>query len=367
MGVTTFEPLTDLLTEYTETPEGAVAVQPASFDDVARVLRHVSEHGLNLQVVGGGTHSGFGRPPDPDVLLLMGGLSTVEAWEPDDLTVVAGAGTQVAALEEMLGGRRQTAALPEVPGLSTIGGVVASGASGFKRARLYGTRERVLEVTAVTGDGRLIRGGGRVVKNVTGYDLPRLMVGAFGSLGVIVEVCFKLWPVPSHRASVEIESPQAAASITRPLAVLEENNRTRIYLWGTKADVESQAGTLGGVAVWGHDWPDDPKDEVCWSLRVPPALVSAAVAELPAEWTYVAVHGAGEIRAASPALDGAGEVRVWAESNGGHLIVTEPPAEGLGDFDPWGEAPPALEAQRRLIAQFDPARVINPGRLPGEL
>ena len=113
------------------------------------------------------------------------GLAGIEEWDPDDLTVTVGAGTKVADLEATLSERSQTAVLPEVPGASTVGGVISAGVSALRRARLLGTRERMLEVRLVTGDGRIVRGGGRVVKNVSGYDLPRLVVGAFGSLGVI--------------------------------------------------------------------------------------------------------------------------------------------------------------------------------------
>jgi glycolate oxidase FAD binding subunit len=248
--------------------------------------------------------------------------------------------------------------------VSTVGGVIAAGASALRRGRLYGTRERLLETTIVTGDGRIVRGGGRVVKNVTGYDLPRLMVGAFGSLGVIVQVCLKLWPTPPCAETVEVDSVEAASAIARPLAVLEEPSRTRVFVWGTEAEVKSKVERLGGVSTSGHDWPADPEGRYRWSLRVPPALTSEAVKRLPDGWEYLAIHGVGEIRGASAGAEGAIDVRSWAEANGGHLVVVESP-EGPDGLDPWGAPPPGLEIQRRLIAQFDPARVLNPGRLPG--
>ena len=103
----------------------------------------------------------------------MSGIAGIEEWDPDDLTVTVGAGTPVAELESALAERAQTAVLPEVPGASTVGGVISAGVSSLRRARLLGTRERMLEVRLVTGDGRVVRGGGRVVKNVSGYDLRR--------------------------------------------------------------------------------------------------------------------------------------------------------------------------------------------------
>jgi glycolate oxidase FAD binding subunit len=225
----------------------------------------------------------------------------------------------------------------------------------------------MLEVRLVTGDGRVVRGGGRVVKNVSGYDLPRLVVGAFGSLGVITSVCLKLWPMPPAAATITIDDVGVADRVTRPLAVLERNGVIEVFLWGTPEEVAASGGRLGGLAVEGHRWPGDPQGPYRWSVRVPPALTSEAIARLPSGWDYLAVHGAGDIRAASPNSDGADLLRRWVEASGGAVVVTKAPDGDLDGLDPWGSPPPGLEIQRRLIAQFDPARIINPGRLPGGL
>ena len=359
--------LARLESDMPDAPDARLKLVPRNPQDVASILRYASDKSLNVQVRGGGTRSGYGTPPDPDIVISMQALTEVEKWEPDDLTMVVGAGASVEEVESMLAGRNQTAVLPEVPGPSTVGGVIAAGASAFRRSRLYGTRERVLEATVVTGDGRIVRGGGRVVKNVTGYDLPRLMVGAFGSLGVVVSVCLRLWPAPPHRATVTVDAVEDAQRVTRPLAVLQDPDSARVFVWGTPAEVAAKATKLGGKVEEGHQWPDDPVDEFCWSLRVPPALTTEAVGRLPEEWDFVALHGVGELRAASGEIHGASDLRSWAEAAGGHLVVTQAPTNGLDGFDPWGVSPPALEIQRRLISQFDPSRVINPGRLPGGL
>ena len=350
--------------DHPDAPEGSVAVAPRSVDDLAGVLRYASERGLAAQVVGGGTHSGYGDPPPPDLVISTRELSDIDVWEPEDLTIVVGAGASVADVESRLNQSRQSLVMPENPGHGTIGGAIAAGVSSLRRGRLYSTRERLLEATVVTGDGRIVRSGGRVVKNVTGYDVHRLCVGAFGAMGIIVSVCIKLWPIPPGAMTVTLDDPNRAVQITRPLAVLETDGVTKIFLAGTVAEVESQAGRLGGSVVAGHDWPEDPSDVWAWSLRVPPAMTSEAVARLPETWGYLAVHGVGEIRCSSPDHDNAGTVRGWAESVGGTLVLTD------GDpslFDPWGAPPAGLEIQEKLISQFDPARVINPGRLPGGL
>jgi glycolate oxidase FAD binding subunit len=338
---------------------------PDDVDTLAETLRHATEHRRAVQVVGGGTRQGYGSPTPPEIELEMSGFSGIEEWDPDDLTVTVGAGTPVAELEDLLAGRAQTAVLPEVPGRSTVGGVVASGVSSLRRGRLLGTRERMLEVRLVTGDGRVVRGGGRVVKNVSGYDLPRLVVGAFGSLGVIYSICLKLWPVPRAAATITIDDLEAAGRVTRPLAVLDDNGVIRVFLWGTPEEVAATGARVGGVSSEGHDWPADPHGSYRWSLRVPPALTGSAVQRLPDGWRHLAIYGAGDIRAASDDAQGAEDLRAWAEQVGGALVIVSRPPDGDDGFDSWGSPPPGLDIQRRLIAQFDPARVINPGRLPG--
>jgi glycolate oxidase FAD binding subunit len=204
-----------------------------------------------------------------------------------------------------------------------------------------------------------------VVKNVTGYDLPRLVVGAFGSLGVIASVCLKLWSTPPASATVAIDDLEAATQVNRPLAVLEDNNSLRVFLWGTHEEVAATGARLGGEISEGHQWPSDPTGAYRWSLRVPPALTPTAVGRVPAGWRYLAIHRVGDIRAASDDATGATELREWAEHSGGSLVVVDAPPDGRDRLDPWGAPPPGLELQRRLIAEFDPGRIINPGRLPG--
>jgi glycolate oxidase FAD binding subunit len=343
-------------------PDSGFHLAPKTVRDVESILRYCTEKDLVVQVWGGGTHSGYGDPAKPDFVMSMERMGEVETWEPDDLTIVLGAGARVDQVEAMLAERNQSLVFPERSRGASIGGVIAAGVSSLRRGRLYATRERVLEVTMVTSDGRVVRSGGRVVKNVTGYDLHRLVVGAFGALGVIVSVCLKLWPTPPGAATVEVDDPERAGAIARPLSVLETEGRTLVYLQGTEAEVAAQVDRLGGRSVPGHDWPADPEGTWEWSLRVPPALTSDAVVRLPSDWRHLALHGVGEIRAASDSHEGAGDLRAWAEGFGGNLVVTK------GDpalFDPWGKPPAGLGLQRRIVAEFDPRRILNPGRLPG--
>ncbi len=337
---------------------------PASAEEAASILESASDARLPVLLWGGGTHQAIGHPVEPRVVVSTAAMKELVAWEPDDLTVVAEAGMKVADLETLLGSRRQTAALPEVGGEATVGGVVAAGISGYRRARYGPTRDRMLEVSLVTGDGRVVRGGGRVVKNVTGFDLPRLAAGSLGSLGLITSVCLKLWPLPESSATVRVADPGRAWHIAyRPLAVLESETGSMVYLQGTAREVESQAARLGGEVSPGLDWPETPDGPIVLSLRVPPADVPEAVTRLP-RGRFVAQHGVGEITfALAAAHEDLVALRAWAESRSGSMVVVG--GESPSGFDPWGTLPPGLELQRRIMAAFDPAGILNPNRMPG--
>jgi len=347
-------------------PEAELVAGPATIEELAHLLAQANAAGLKVLVWGGGSHQGLGGRVTPDLLLVTTALDRIIAWEPEDLTVVAEGGVAAARLEDHLGGRGQTALLPTQPLQATIGGVIAAGISSYRRGRYGPTRDRILEVTLVTGDGRVVRGGARVVKNVTGYDLPRLAAGSLGSIGVIASVCLKLWPLSAAAATVVVDDPErVAALVYRPLAIISTRHNTRVYLAGTEAEVNSQIGRLGGDGQLGHDWPADPPGGMRWSLRVPPALVNYALTKLPSTWSYVAQHGVGLVEAGSDDLEGAVELREWSEAIGGALVLAAAPDEVYGLIDPWGTPPATLDLQRRLIAAFDPGRILNPGRLPG--
>ncbi len=348
-------------------PVAGHVFSPTTPDAVAAVLEAATDERAPVLVWGAGTHQGIGHAVHPEVVLSTAGLARVIDWEPDDLTVVVESGVTLGAMESLLSERRQTALLPETQPDATIGGVIAAGVSGYRRARFGPTRDRVLQVTVVTGDGRRVTGGGRVVKNVSGYDLPRLVTGSFGSIGVVTSVCLKLWPIPDVEATVAVADPTAAwRTAYRPAAVLQTREGSFAYLQGTEAEVASQARALGGEARPGFAWPETPDGDAVVSIRVPPARTAAAVERLIGAGPFVAQHGVGEVvTVIEPEPDRMSALRTWAEGEGGAMVVVKAPA-GL-DIDPWGSDPPGLELQRRLIAAFDPLRILNPGRLPGSI
>jgi glycolate oxidase FAD binding subunit len=362
----------DVRNEIPGVPAADRVVAPTSLEAAARTLRTASEHGLRVLLWGGGSHQGIGYPVAPDVVLSTARLNRVVDWQPEDLTIVVEAGLTVEKLEAMLADRGQSAVLPERPGAATVGGVVASGASGWRRLRYGPTRDRMLEVVLVTGDGRIATGGGRVVKNVTGYDIPRLAAGSLGALGLIGTVCLKLWPVARQSGTIPVEdAAQARRLAYRPLAVIETNTGANVYVAGTAEEVAGQAADLVSEAEEGLHWPEPLAYSWLLSVRVPAATLVDAVARirslLPAA-DYQAAHGVGTVAVGGDDLDVAAlaELRVWAERAGGALVVERFPGAEAG-IDPWGTPPPSAELQRRLKAAFDPAGICNPARLPGRI
>jgi glycolate oxidase FAD binding subunit len=348
-------------------PPARATIRPGSREELAEVLAACSTDGLSVLVWGHGHHQGIGGRVEPDIVLSTERLDRVVDHQPEDLTLTVEGGVPLGAIAAHLSGHRQFAVVPEAEPAATIGGVLAAGVSGYRRLRLGPTRDHVLEVTIVTGDGRVVRAGARVVKHVQGYDLMRLAVGSLGALGVIAEVCLKLWPAPPVTATVVV--PDARAAVTtayRPQAVLETPDTAAVYLAGTAEEVEAQAEALGGTVRQGHLWPRSPEaedGEGVWSIRVPSPLVADIVADLPDECDFVAQHGVGVVVATLDREHAVG-LRSRAEAVGGSVVLLDGPLGWYDDPGPWGAPPPALDLQRRIVARFDPDGVLNPGRSP---
>ena len=349
----------DSLVDRLDVDAGAPTVAPGSVEELAEVLAACAREGCPVTPLGGGSDMGIGWAPVDGLTISMRHLDAVVDHQPDDLTVVVQGGATLGGIAGVLGPHRQMAVLPTSPSHATIGGLLAAGRSGYHRLRFGPSRDHVLEVTLVTGDGRIVTAGGRVVKNVQGFDLMRLAVGSLGAVGVIARVCLKLWPMPLATATVRIEDPVVAGRAFRPWAVLETESGTTVHLAGTPEDVAAQGAALGGEAVVGHVWPELGGEDDLFEVRVPPSELPEAVRRLPDGTRFVAQHGVGivEVAVDAPAL------RAWAEARGGAVVRTR----GRGGGDPWGSPPASLPLQRRVIARFDPDRIINRGRLTGRM
>lgn len=345
-------------------------VAPTSIEEAAEVIGVATEAGTAVSFYGAGTHREMGNPVDADVVITSTSMNRILDYEPDDLTVRVEPGVTLGELEELLADRRLTAVLPETQPEATVGGVIATGRSGYRRLRHGPTRDRVLQVTAATGYGKVITGGSPVVKASTGYGMPRLFTGSFGSLGMVGPVLLKLWSEPMATATAVVHDPEAARrSVYRPLAVLGSGGSGLVYLGGTPQEVEAQVEAIGGETIGTLDWPAAYDELIRLSFRVPARLVDDAVARALSldAGSWIAQYGVGLVEAGYHGLaaDTFVSARAWAESVGGSLVIEAAPEDLRSELGAWGASPSSIELQREIKQQFDPSGICNPGILPG--
>jgi glycolate oxidase FAD binding subunit len=386
-------------------------VEPATAAEAAEAMRGCARDRQRMVFVGGGTDLGVGAPPTGlDVVLRTARLDRVVEHAPSDQIVVAEAGLTLAALQRTLAVHGQRLAIdPPFAGRATLGGIVAANAFGPSRTR-YGTaRDLIIGVSLVRADGVAARGGGKVVKNVAGFDLPRLFVGSLGTLGLITSVTFRLHPLPEASATVLVERPSGAQARAVVVAVREARLepasvtllvrpggvRLGIRFEGFGPGVRQQAERLAGLGpALGvrFDRPDESGAAAFWAsheaartsgaLRVrvaaPPSALAAvldgALAPLAGALTdgwsafdpWVGAGFAGgtptDTAAAVAAL---GTARGALGALGGSLVLAAAPAGIRGAFDGWGPAPSSVEVMRRLKARLDPEGRLAPGRFVG--
>ena len=275
-------------------------------------------------------------------------------YEPEDLTVTVGAGTTCADLDAVLAERGQECPLDPRDANATVGGVVACGLSGIRRLRHGPLRDQVLEVRFVTADGRLVKGGGPTVKNVTGYDLPRLFVGSFGTLGVIAQVTLRCRPRPEGAQWVRADG---RVDRFRPATVLQDREQVWIRLEGTAADVDAQAAELTPC-----DAPALPDGAHRGRVSVPPGAITEVVRALDRVdgMRWAAELGVGTVHVAGDEVSVLSAARATAHDHGGWML-----REAGGDgIDGFGRPLPNAELMRRVKDAFDPNGKLSPGRLP---
>jgi glycolate oxidase FAD binding subunit len=403
---------------------------PHTTDELEAVLHDAAADRQPVTPWGAGTRQHLGAAPPPGVLRLeTTALRRVLEYNPADLTVTVEAGMILGTLQATLGEYGQWLPWdPPAANAATIGGLLASAASGPLRLG-YGTpRDWVLGMRAVLGDGRVIKSGGRVVKNVAGYDAHKLHIGALGTLGVIVEVTLKLFPLPERETTLLIgcrDHPTALALCdrlrARPLApaslVLLDRRPTTddrattsdqppacftqhalliaVRFAGVPAAVERQRLAAQAAARTAGAEPHElvgPDTDAFWDAI---AAVASPLANgtlllrcgaRPAELgtlldrlrqyappepplTLLGYAGVGLAYARWP-VDPEADRRLAALRTalaglGGYVVVEEAPGDLRSSLDLWGPAPPTLAIMRALKAQWDPHGILNPGRYVG--
>ncbi len=340
----------------TESTELMVAV--VDVDD----LRAVVADAAVVAPQGSHTHWEVGGPPPAgDDVTLVRAPGGVVTYDPADLTVTVGAGTTCAELTAVLAAQGQECALDPRDPDATVGGVLATGLSGPRRLRLGPLRDRVLEVRFVTADGRLIKGGGPTVKNVSGYDLPRLLVGSLGTIGVIVQVTLRCQPQPLMSAWFVTDADPFAVrrSLYRPSCVAWNGISTHVLLEGVAADVDDQRARIDGARdASAAEWPEG---EHRGRVSVRPSVLAALAPSLDAAGVrWLAEVGVGTVHVAADDEAMLARARRAATDAGGWLL-REAGAPGLDGF---GVVPPNARLAARVRAAFDPDGKCAPGRLP---
>lgn len=384
-----------------------IALEPGTLDEAAEAMRALARDGAAVAFVGGGTDLELGAPPTRlDAVLHTRRLDRIREHAPSDQIVAVEAGITVAALQRHLAPHGQRLALdPPHPERATVGGVLAANAFGPLRARHGAVRDLVIGITLVRADGVIARGGGKVVKNVAGFDLPRLLCGSLGTLALVAEVVFRLHPLPEASATVAIGGLTAAEvrAVTRAalearlepsaVAALHEEGgfRLAIRFEGFAPGVREQAERLlaldargerlGGAdeaAVWArHDALRAAGDVRAKAAFLPAALEAAVRGALE---PVVATLGSGAlvlyptlgIAFAGGRLDRAdatgsavAAARAALRPGNGSLVLAAAPPALRARVDPWGDPPPAIEVMRRLKRELDPDGRLAPGRLAG--
>ena len=280
-------------------------------------------------VEGGRTQWMVGGSAAPAVRTLRS-PSGIYDYSPAEMTVRLGAGTTMAELDAELAAKRQTTVLEGAPH-ATVGGVLAVGHSGLRRLRVGPVRDALLQVRYVSSEGRLVTAGGPTVKNVTGYDLCRLMVGSLGTLGCFAEVILRTRPRPVAREWWTAAGDPFAviAQLYRPSTVLWDGETTWVQLEGHVADVTAQGAVIARAG--GHRC-DGPPSLPPVRSSVSPARLAAVLRDGSAGSCIVEI-GVGLV-------------------HGSHPVPREAPAA------------PIVELHRRLRHEFDPTQRLNPGRDP---
>jgi glycolate oxidase FAD binding subunit len=307
--------------------------------------------------VGGRTHWEVGGPP-PTAAVEVSAPAGVVTFDPDDLTVTVQAGTTCAELASVLAEHGQECALDPRAGGATVGGVLATGLSGHRRLRWGPLRDRVLEVRFVTADGRLVKGGGPTVKNVSGFDVPRLLVGSLGTLGVIAQVTLRCQPLPAASVwcTTELDPFSVRAAVFRPACIRFDGTSTHVLLEGETADVAAELAAIRGAECAIPAWPDAPHRG---RVSVPPAELRPLLDRL-AGVAFAAEMGVGTVHVAVPTEDALVAARETAETVGGWLLRER----GAPGIDGFGVALPNVALMRRVAEAFDPTGKCAPGRLP---
>lgn len=385
--------------------------EPGSIEEAVAVMQECARERKSIAIVGGGTDLNWGGPPTRlDAVVRTRRLDRLVEHAPSDQIVVAEAGMTISALQRVLAAHGQQLALdPPVPDRATVGGVIAANAFGPRRARYGSVRDLIIGVSIVRADGTLARGGGKVVKNVAGFDLPRLLVGSFGTLGLIVSGTFRLHPLPEESATLVLpdrdgKGVRAAVGKLReaqlePVSVVATSRGSSrfdlgVRFEGFRAGVRDQSerarsllapggsGEARGETAAEAFWRRHDSLRTSGLFRAKLAALPSAVEEIAEEvlpplfsalqdpgFVWYATLGIGFVNgvpsAPDPVASAVERARRLLAKRQGTLTITAAPPSIRERLDVWGPAPPSLHLMKSVKERFDPEGRLNPGRFVG--
>ena len=379
----------------------STVMRPEDADDAARGLRLCDLAPAAVVVWGGGTQMALGAPPRKyEVAFSTERMTRLLEYEPADLTCRVEAGMRLSDLQAALGAQGQRLPLdPPHPERATVGGMVAANTNGLTRGR-YGTvRDWVIGIAVAYPSGKVARAGGKVVKNVAGYDLMKLHIGALGTLGVVAEVNFKVQARPEMEATLlaQFDAPETTLEVglklahqyLAPAAAVVVDSDAGGWTLALKFEgyarevqaakdqavrfVREAGGTLDAAEVppafWdaARDWSTPADDDVVLRAIVPLTSSPRVMAAVPPDARVLAQPASGlvDVRLAAPsAAEALSRLRLAAGADG-QVVVIAAPAALKQDLDVWGPPPPGFPIMRALKQALDPNGILNPGRFVG--
>ncbi len=382
--------------------DGITVLTPSNTDEVAVILHAANAEKLAVEPAGGRTKLTWGSRVTPRMQLSTTRLTGIREHVWQDMTATVATGTPWSAMQRELIRHNQRVALdPLFPDPATVGGIIATNDSGVLRRRYGSLRDLVLGMTIVLADGTIARSGGKVVKNVAGYDLPKLLTGSFGTLGIITEVTFRLHPLPASTLNLTARS----ASITQladlmhritaaPLSLEAMQLRNEDADFALDIQLASEPDALRNQEQQLRALADDcaltPSDANIWFARerlfAEPDATVLKVSSLPSKLS--AIVGATAILDTQPNTHAhciaeptgiatvafsatpenlatlTNDLRSRLRAHGGNAVLLR---RGLlpHSVDSWGDPPAAIDLMRAIKKEFDPARILNPGRFVG--
>jgi glycolate oxidase FAD binding subunit len=399
----------------------AGTLRPQTTDDLAGAVTWAVGEKAPVEIVGTGTKRGIGRAMQTSVTLDISALSGVELYEPDELVLKAGAGTRLSEIEELLAGENQQFAF-EPPDLSrllgsahsgTLGGMVGANFAGPRRIKAGAVRDHLLGFTAVSGRGESFKSGSRVMKNVTGYDLSKLMAGSWGTLAVLADTTFKVLPAPETEATVMVAglaedaaaqamsaAMQSAADVSGAawlppdmaaasqalqgangsvtllrmegvgpsVAFRAERLHEILSAFGTPERLDAAASRAAWIEVRDVHCLAHGNERLVWRISVPPMQGPRLLATL-----RESCHARGFCDWAGglvwldvpPSADAsAAAIRSAIPPGAGHATLIRAPEPLRASIDVFQPQPPTMAAlTQRVRHAFDPLGLLNPGRM----